>query len=122
MNNKGFTLVEILIAVTILGVISLIATVSIIGVKNKFNSSYYKIISDNISLAAKDYGTDHRNSIPKDGIKVDITTFIQKGYLTSVKDIEKEDCSGYVIIKKNGLKFETDVCLICNNYKSEACK
>lgn len=122
MNKKGFTLPEILITIAIVGTLSLIATVSILKIKDKFDKSYYETITSSLKVAAKDYGTDHRSSITKEGIKIDITTFIKNGYISEIKDKNKEDCSGYVIIKKNRYTYDTDVCLICDNYESKGCE
>lgn len=122
MNKKGFTLPEILITIAIVGVISLIAVASVAKLKDTFDKGYYESITSSLKVAAKDYGTDHRSNITKEGIKIDITTFIKNGYIEEIKDTNKEDCNGYVVIKKKGVAYDTDVCLICDNYESEGCK
>ena len=121
MKKNGFTLVELLSVLVIVSIISTIAVISIKKLRGDFNNNYYSTISKNISLAAKDYSTDYRSKITKDGIKIDITTFVQKGYIKDVKDLNKKDCTGYAIIKRKGIGYDTKVCLICDNYKSDEC-
>lgn len=60
MNNKGFTLIELIATIALLAVIALISFVSISSVikKNKINNC--NTLVDNIKGAANEYVSDHR--------------------------------------------------------------
>lgn len=122
MNQKGFTLMELIAITTILGIIMIISGTTMFIFKNNFDKKYYQMLSNSISLAAKDYSSDNRNILRQSEFKIDISTMIQKGYLSKVFDKNQEDCTGYVLVKKKRLSYETKVCLICENYKSENCE
>ena len=121
MKKNGFTLIELLATIAIIGIVATVAVVSISKLKDKFNNNYYKTISKNLSIAAKDYSTDYRSKITTDGVKIDITTFVKKGYISEVKDLNKKSCTGYVLIKRKGFRYINKVCLKCDNYESEGC-
>lgn len=53
LNNKGFTLIEILAAVSIVVILGLIATPSIINTINTSNNANYDILVKNITIAGK---------------------------------------------------------------------
>ena len=63
MNNKGFSLVELLAVIVIIALVSTIAVVSMGGIRNNIDE---KIIESNLDLidsAAKSYGEDHMSEI-----------------------------------------------------------
>ena len=59
-NNKGFTLMELLLTIALLAVISVISFVSIITIINKHKDNQCKSIIDNIKIATKEYVSDNR--------------------------------------------------------------
>lgn len=59
-NNKGFTLMELLLTIALLAVISVISFVSIIAIINKHKNNQCKTIIDNIKIATKEYVSDNR--------------------------------------------------------------
>lgn len=54
MNNKGFTLVEVLAAVAIIAILGLVATPSVLSMINTSKNSSYDIMVDNIRIAAEE--------------------------------------------------------------------
>ena len=64
-NNKGFTLVEILATVTILGILSVIAISSVSGLLEKGRTEHYKTIEKQMIQAAKSYVQINRGALPK---------------------------------------------------------
>lgn len=73
-NKKGFSLVELLATITILGVISTIGIVSVNALINNSKKNYYKNQRDNMISAAQVYFQDHRSLLPKEiGSKKEIT-------------------------------------------------
>ena len=58
MNNKGFTLLEIILVVAILGVITLIVVPSVSSILNKNKNDQYENLKKSIISAAKMYVSD----------------------------------------------------------------
>ncbi len=65
MNNKGFSMVEILAVVVILGVLSTIGIVSVTKLIENSRKHYYEAQSDQLVLAAQSYANDNKNILPK---------------------------------------------------------
>ena len=63
MNKNGFTLVELLATIVILGVVMLIGTVSITGVKNKINENNFKTKLELIISNAERWGQDNKETL-----------------------------------------------------------
>ena len=104
MNNKGFTLVELLAVIAIIGILAILITPSIIGIRNSVVNGTLRSKIDTIHSAAIDYAQDRINSVPspirisgtnaneyKLGdygrnskcMQVKIGTLIENGYLTT---------------------------------------
>ena len=81
LNNKGFTLVELLAVLVILVAIMSIAIPSISSSlersKGKQEESKYKILES----AAELYVTDHRNSIKKSSCNIPLDTLVTENYI-----------------------------------------
>ena len=60
MNNKGFTLLEVILVVAILSVITLIIVPSVSSLLNKNKSEQYENLKKSIISAAKMYVSDNR--------------------------------------------------------------
>ena len=65
MNKKGFTLVELLATIAIMGIMSGIAIMGVGRIINKSRINYYKAEKNMIEIAAKNYFADHRLLLPK---------------------------------------------------------
>lgn len=69
MNNKGFTLVELLVTLLLLGIIATISITGVISVMTNSKNSEYKVLIKNIETGAKmfyedcEYGTLVGNSV-----------------------------------------------------------
>lgn len=63
MNNKGFSLVELLAVVSIMAIITVIAIPSIQKIQSNILEKDYKAIVTNIETAAKDWAYDNLNKI-----------------------------------------------------------
>ena len=64
-NNKGFTMVELLAAVTILGILATIAIVSVTNTMEKSHKEYDEKQNKLFTTAAQTYFTDNRSELPK---------------------------------------------------------
>ena len=60
MNKKGFTIVELLVTITLLAIISTIAAISITSFINKNKENNYEILKNTILEASKEYVADNR--------------------------------------------------------------
>ncbi len=76
-NKSGFTLVELLSVLFLLGLIALI-TISTIDLQKKYaNQEMYKTQIKNIELSAKSWGIENPNLLPKDESEIIIITLGQ---------------------------------------------
>jgi len=60
MNNKGFTLIELIVTIALLAVIAVISFVSITNVINENQNKECQNIENNLKNAAKSYISDNR--------------------------------------------------------------
>lgn len=96
MNNRGFTLIELIVTIALLALISTIS-VSVIGnIRGKHNvNSYYELLK-NVESAAKLYVTDNRYNLNSVGIDIkcpnnntftiSLQKLVDSGYLTTDND------------------------------------
>ena len=120
MNKKGFTLVEVLVTITIIAIISGIGVVSYRTFFDNGKTSYYKSIESNILLAASDYFLDHRDLLPvtDNYVEESLDKLVAKKYIEEVKDSKGKPCAGSVIAYKEDKKYSYSVCLKCDDYES----
>ena len=64
-NNKGFTFVEILAAVTVLGILTVIAIVGVSRILERSHTEFYKNQEKNLILAAQSYMNNNKSKLPK---------------------------------------------------------
>ena len=90
MNNKGFTLVELLAAVALLAIISLIITPTISSVIKNNKIEACKKLFTSTEQAAKNYVSDNRYGTITNMTASDLIT---KGYLTggTINPLNKTD-------------------------------
>jgi len=60
MNNKGFTLIELVATVTLLGILAVVSFVSITGIINKSKVNDCENLVISIKMAVKEYASDNR--------------------------------------------------------------
>lgn len=116
LNNKGFTLVEILAVIVIIGILGMISIPSVLSVVNSSNNAAYDILVKDITIAGKqlyeeiDYmnnmlyhynmkgktdtkiiiGKDlYGNNIGTNSIEVNFQTLISNNLLTSNNNTDK---------------------------------
>ncbi len=77
MKNKGFTLVEVIMVVAILGIIIGIAVPSYIAISNNIKTKSYEQKVDNIKAKALEYAND--NNV--ESITIPVKALIEEGYL-----------------------------------------
>lgn len=67
MNNKGFTLMELLAVIIILSLLALLANTSVTKVVKDSKVDLYNIQLENIKLAAESWGADNLYKLPNSG-------------------------------------------------------
>lgn len=104
MNNRGFTLIELIVTIALLALISTIS-VSVIGnIRGKHNvNSYYELLK-NVESAAKLYVTDNRYNLKSIDSSINIvctdTNKINTFYIP-IKDLVD---NGYLTTDNGGIK------------------
>ena len=124
-NNKAFTLIEIIGAVVILGILSIIAVSYFTKDLERFRDDYYKNIESTLVSSGREFYTDNRLYLPNrylESSKVTLNTLESQNYLDKILDYEGNSCSkdSYVrVIKKSKEKYEYYLCLICEEDEYE---
>lgn len=89
MNNKGFTLIELIATIALLAVISVISVVSISNVLSESDVKECEELLISIKSSAKEYVTDNRydslitDNVSDSKITIKATDLVSKKYLTS---------------------------------------
>ena len=95
MRQKGFTLVELLAVIIILGVISLIVIPTVNGVLKKQKNKLYEKQVNTIENATIGWGAENTSSLPNldESIYVSLDDLVKGGYLkkTDIKDPRNGD-------------------------------
>lgn len=97
MNTKGFTMLELLATIIILGLLTTLGYVSVRAILDRGDESYYDSQEDMLLLAGREYFADYRENLPKeigDTSSVALKTLIEEKYIDPVKDNDEEDCDG----------------------------
>lgn len=103
--KKGFTLVEIMAVILILGVILVIAIPTFNKVVEESKNKLYKNLNETVVKTTKTYATENAFLMPTEegeSVEVTVNELISTGYLKELKNPgDKEDtCNGYVIITR----------------------
>ena len=126
--NKGFTLIEMLATITILGILITIVLLSANKLITTSNNQYYKTSEKMMILASKDYFADYRSYLPKkinDKTIVLLSALVKEEYIEMIKDVNNNDCNtseSYVEVEKtNNNEFVYKSHLVCDksNYKTK---
>ena len=126
--NKGFTLIEMLATITILGILITIVLLSANKLITTSNNQYYKTSEKMMILASKDYFADYRSYLPKkinDKTRVLLSALVKEEYIEMIKDVNNNDCNtseSYVEVEKtNNNEFVYKSHLVCDksNYKTK---
>ncbi|MBQ2909184.1 MAG: type II secretion system protein [Bacilli bacterium] len=125
-NKKGFTLIEILAAITILGILMGIAIVSVTKVIENGKKKHYTTAEANMVLAGQSYVQQNRAQLPKaigQKKKIPMSMLIDKNYIQPIKDYSDNDCNmaeSYIqVFKYSQNDYSYVSYLECPNYNSQ---
>jgi len=120
-NKNGFTLIEVIGAVIILGIIAIIAIQFFTKSENKFRNDYYDTIETNFLTSGKEFYSDNRIYRPTgifDASKVTLNTLEGEKYTDEILDYEGNSCNSdsYVIVINMGHgEYLYNACLKCED-------
>ena len=119
-DEKGFTLVELIAVIVILGLILLIAIPVFQGSLNVFRDDYYKSMEDNVLSAGKEFFLDNRLYLPNKILgtaKVDLYTLNQTNYINELRDYNDNACSNLdsyvIVIRLSKKEYKYVSCIKC---------
>lgn len=126
MKNRGFSLVELLCVIIIVGLISLVIFPNIISsfleASNKLDNATKLIVVE----AAKDYYANNRNNIDKLDYCVNVATLQNEGLLAyDIKDSDGKVLASDILVKiyKGGSKYVVDEkCVVSSEEIKNAAK
>ena len=132
INKKGFTMLELLAVIIILGILISLAYTSISRYINQARSTTYEDFEKNITSGVTNYLIDHTGSIPNEGesLVVDVEKLVCEGYVEDLQDPRESsktcNLDSYAIVKRNAntgynMDIDYEACLVCAGYKSPAC-
>lgn len=92
-NNKGFTLIELIATIIILGVIALIAIPAINTTIDSSRQKAYDEQVERIKSAAKNWAVENSTAFSEDSgvVEITVTELINKGYLEEDNIIDPKD-------------------------------
>lgn len=139
MNKRGFTLVELLASIVILGILSTVAVISYRNSISNAEMTVFETYEKSLRSAADEYymnilkssNIEEIKKVPKNNTTstLKISTLINNGYIDYIANpITPEDkctdTSIYVTRHDEGsnISFEYQVCLLCDDYISEDCE
>ena len=126
-EKKGFTLVEVLVAIAVLGILSSIAIVGVQSVMRSGRDKYYKNLREMIISAAKEYYSDNKSELPidiDDDTSVKLQKLIDEKYIDDIKDADGKNCdfknSVVTVSKENAKDYSYTLVLDCPDPKMPA--
>ena len=124
--KNGFTLIEILAAITILGILMGIAIISVTNIIEDGKKEHYDTAEENLSLAGQSYVQQNRGDLPKavgQKKKISLKTLVENRYIQPIKDYSDNECNleeSYVLVYKYSQSDYSYVpYLDCPGYTSE---
>lgn len=106
--KKGFTLVEILTVLAVIGIIALIIVPSVTGTLNASRQSAYKKQIAVLETATEKWGVENINLLPQSNsdevLAVDFNTLYTAGQITNypvINPVTNEELEGCILITYN---------------------
>ena len=108
MNKRGFTLIEMLAVVAILGILSTIASVLVSRYLNRANTSAYDTMAQSLYESSQNYIMDHMDLLEKTSFTINSSDLLENDYIDEMKNPknENENCTADISIKNNNINNE----------------
>ncbi len=120
-RKNGYTIIEILAVILIIGLLLAIAVPAVNKQLNDFRVNYYEKLEESIKAGGQDYISDKRFSKPKDLLYSKVITLKEledAKYIDEVVDYVGKSCdveNSYVVVVKTSEKdYEYHTCLKCS--------
>lgn len=94
-NNRGFSLVELLATVVILGILSAVAIVGVNSIIKSAEKKHYDTQKNTMKMAAQSYTQDNRSSLPKtigQSTNISLKTLQEKKYVGEINNRQGDKC------------------------------
>ncbi len=124
-SEKGFTLIEILAAITILGILSTVAIISVNKIIQQGKNKHYTTAEENLKLAGQSYVQENRSALPKvigQKTKIYLSTLESSNYINEILDYSDNKCDStksYVQVYKYSQNDYSYVAYLeCPSYKT----
>ncbi len=127
-NKKGFSLVELLIVIAILGLLAGIIIPSVTKYLRNLKEEYNKSLTTEIISIAKNYYSENDDKLPKGNINtqglqinkalVSASYLFNNNYIKGeFKDSDGNSCinNSYVVVEKNNNDYDYTACIKCDN-------
>ena len=132
LNKKGFTMLELLAVIIILGIVMTLAYMGVSKYLEQARDATYEDFENNITTGVTNYLIDHTSYIPNEGesLVVDVEKLVCEGYIENLQDPRESartcNLESYALVKRNNntgynMDIEYSACLKCSGYKSPAC-
>ncbi|MBR6948988.1 MAG: prepilin-type N-terminal cleavage/methylation domain-containing protein, partial [Bacilli bacterium] len=124
-KKRGFTLVEVIVTITILGVVTLVALPVITGLKSQFDTSKYKVYESSLESAGKLFVDANLEDVfgnEESGCaEVKYDALVEKRLLEdiSIDGVTCFNAQTFVRARKNGSKIEYETSLYCTQNGNE---
>ena len=124
-KKRGFTLVEVIVTITILGVVTLVALPVITGLKSQFDTSKFKVYQSSLESAGKLFVDANLEDVfgnEESGCaEITYTSLVEKRLLEDIS-IDGVTCFNgqtFVRARKTGSKIEYETSLYCTQNGNE---
>lgn len=109
MNKKGFTMIELLAVIVIMGILSTVAIISVSRYLNKANNSSYETMIKTLYEESQNYLMDHLDLIDELPTTITSNELLSGDYIDKLIDPKnkKGECSGNVVVSNNSSSIES---------------
>ena len=122
-NRNGFTLVEVLAVIVVLGFISTIFIPNALKILKSNNLKIYKIKEQELEKSASDYVLYENSFVPPTAGEekyITMSQLVAGSYMNKILDSSSgNECKAFVKVTLNDIYgYNYEACLICEEYKT----